>query len=93
MRDLDGVWRVHRESGLLPPMVGVGKIVTGGQGSTRFGPLRAGFDVVGDELRYRGVFKGFVDVVERDGDGWKGRALVRGREYGRFRLSRSRARA
>ena len=47
MRDLDGVWRVHRESGLLPPMVGVGKIVTGGQGSTRFGPLRAGFDVVG----------------------------------------------
>ena len=87
MRELDGVWRVQREGGLLPPMLGVSKLVVGGRGWTRLGPFRAGFDVVGHELRYRGIFTGFVDVVEPDADGWRGRALFRGREYGRFRLS------
>ncbi len=86
MRELDGVWRVHRESGLLPPLIGVRKVVAGDHGWTTLGALHAGFDVVGNELRYRGPFRGFVDVLERDGNRWKGRALFRGREYGRFRL-------
>jgi hypothetical protein len=88
--ELDGVWRVRRESGLLPPMLGVRKIVTGDRGWTMLGPIRAGFQVVGNELRYCGALRGFVDVLEQDGKEWKGRALYRGRGYGRFRLSRSR---
>jgi len=86
LRDLDGEWRVRRESGLLPPMFGVRKVVAGDHGWTTLGPVRAGFDVVGNELRYRGALRGFVDVLERDGNEWRGRALLRGREYGRFRL-------
>jgi hypothetical protein len=86
IRDLDGEWRVRRESGLLPPMFGVRKLVVGDHGWTTLGPVRAGFDVVGNELRYRGALRGFVDVLERDGNEWKGRAFLRGREYGRFRL-------
>jgi hypothetical protein len=86
MRELDGVWRVRRESGLLPPMLGVCKVVAGDHGWTTLGPVRVGFDVVGNELRYRGALKGFVDVLERDGNEWKGRSLFREREYGRFRL-------
>jgi hypothetical protein len=86
MHELDGVWRVRREGGLLPPMFGVRKVVSGDHGWTTWGPVRAAFHVVGNELRYRGVLRGFVDVLERDGNKWNGRALFRGREYGRFRL-------
>jgi hypothetical protein len=86
LRDLDGEWRVRRESWFLPPMFGVRKVVAGDHGWTMLGPVRAGFDVVGNELRYRGVLSGLIDVLERDGNEWKGRALLRGREYGRFRL-------
>jgi ferritin-like metal-binding protein YciE len=49
--------------------------------------VSARFDVVGRELRYRPPFAGFVDVLEPDGETWTGRALLRGREYGRFRLT------
>jgi len=86
---LDGVWKVARSGGLLPPLVGVRKRIDGSGGVTTAGPLRAGFDVVGRELRYRGVLSGIVDVVEREGDGWHGRTLVRGREVGRFTLTRA----
>jgi hypothetical protein len=75
-----------RRAGFLPPMFGVRKVVAGDHGWTALGPLRAGFDVVGNELRYHGALRGLVDVLERDGSEWKGRALLRGREYGRFRL-------
>jgi hypothetical protein len=86
--ELDGVWRVERVAGLLPPLLGVRKRIRGDRGQTTVGPLRASFRVDGRELHYVGLFSGFVDVLERDGAGFSGRALYRGREYGRFRLRR-----
>ena len=59
------------------------------RGATTVGVLRASFDVVGRELRYRGVLDGLVDVLEPNADGgWDGRATYRGRELARFRLRR-----
>lgn len=69
-------------------MLGVRKVIDGSRGYTRLGPARALFDVDGCQLRYRGAFCWFVDVLRPDGDGWAGRALCCGREYGRFRLRR-----
>jgi hypothetical protein len=84
---LDGEWKVERVSGLLPPLLGVRKRIEGGRGETAIGRLRGvPFDVVGLELRYPGGW--FVDVLEPDGGGYAGRALLRGREYGRFRMRR-----
>ena len=89
MTGLDGVWRVERASGLLPPMVGVRKVIAGGRGRTSLGRLPGvPFDVVGLTLRYRPPFRGFVDVLEPEGDRFFGRATYRGREFGTFRLSR-----
>jgi hypothetical protein len=85
---LNGTWKVQRVGGLLPPLVGVHKEIAGDRGWTAVGPVRAGFDVVGLELRYRGLLRGFVDVVEQDGEEWAGRATLGGREFGRFRLVR-----
>ena len=92
MDELVGVWNVERVGGFLPPLFGmrkrIGPLVDGvGRGETLLGPVRAGFHVVGNELRYRGVLEGLVDVLEPSEDGWIGRALFRGREYGRFRLT------
>jgi ferritin-like metal-binding protein YciE len=84
--ELDGVWNVKRTGGLLPPLLGVRKTISGATGRTTLGPLTAVFDVVGDELRYRSPLAGFVDVLEPAQDGFDGRALFRGAEYGRFRL-------
>jgi ferritin-like metal-binding protein YciE len=84
---LDGVWDVERVSGLLPPLLGVRKRIAGGRGETAIGALPGmPFDVVGNELRYRGALAGFVDVLERVDDHFAGRALFRGTEYARFRL-------
>jgi ferritin-like metal-binding protein YciE len=84
---LEGVFDVERVSGLLPPVAGVRKRISGGRGETAVGRLPAiPFDVVGNELHYRGVLAGFVDVVEPEGDYFDGRALFRGTEYARFRL-------
>ncbi|MCP9485201.1 MAG: hypothetical protein MSC30_05045 [Gaiellaceae bacterium MAG52_C11] len=91
MSELDGTWNVERVSGLLPPLLGVRKRIDGPGGRTTVGPIRAPFAVVGRELRYTGLFTGFVDVLEPAGDGWTGRALYREREYGRFRLTARRA--
>jgi hypothetical protein len=89
LAELDGVWRVERTGGLLPPLVGVRKVIDGERGRTSLGRLPgAPFDVVGLELRYWPPLAAFVDVLERDGDGYRGRATLRGREFGRFRLSR-----
>jgi hypothetical protein len=84
--ELDGVWNVERAGGLLPPLPGMRKSIHGPRGETRVGPLRVPFDVVGTELHYRGAFRGFVDSLRPTTVGWDGRALYRGREYGRFRL-------
>lgn len=87
MTELDGVWKVQRTGGLLPPLPGVRKRIAGTSGETVVGPLPGvPFDVVGRELRYRSPLNAFVDVLEPSQDGWSGRALMRGREYGRFRL-------
>ena len=85
--ELDGVWNVKRTGGLLPPMLGVRKRISGPRGVTTVGPVRARFDVVGRELRYRAPFVGLVDVLTPAGDSWSGRALFAGRQYGRFRLT------
>jgi hypothetical protein len=87
--ELDGVWNVKRMSGLLPPMVGVHKRISGTSGETRVGMLfGARFDVVGLELRYRPPFAGFVDHLEPAADHYEGRATFRGRVFGRFALER-----
>ena len=91
MKALDGSWDVHRVGGLLPPLVGVRKRIDGTSGETALGRLPGvGFDVVGDELRYRRPFRSIVDRLEREGDGWLGRTYVGGYEVGRFRLERRR---
>lgn len=89
MSKLDGTWKVERTGGLLPPLVGVRKRISGDRGETRIGSLPGvSFDVVGSELRYRRPFVGFVDVVEPDARGFSGRATFRGRTFGRFVLRR-----
>jgi hypothetical protein len=89
MTELDGVWDVRRTGGALPPLAGVRKRIHGTRGETTVGPLRGmPFDVRALELHYRRPFRGFVDVLEADGDGFRGRATFRSREFGRFELRR-----
>jgi len=85
--ELDGVWDVRRTGGALPPLVGVCKRIEGARGETAVGPLPGvPFSVRGLELHYRRPFGAFVDVLEPEGDGFRGRATFRGREFGRFEL-------
>lgn len=82
MSDLDGLWEVR-------PLPGVRKRIHGTQGETvLLGGPGLPFDVDGNELRYRAPFAFVVDVLERDGDGWRGRATAFGRVYGEFELRR-----
>jgi hypothetical protein len=85
--ELDGVWRVEREAGVLPP-VGLSKKISGREGWTRaLGVPVAPFRVVGRTLVYRGW--PVRDELEPRVDGsWGGRGLVLGREFCRFRLVR-----
>jgi hypothetical protein len=84
---LDGTWDVKRAGGMLPPLVGVKKIIHGAHGETRLGRLvGVPFRVDGLTLRYHAPFGAFVDVLEPDAEGYSGRATVLGREYGRFVL-------
>jgi ferritin-like metal-binding protein YciE len=89
--DLDGVWDVRRTGGALPPLAGVRKRISGARGVTVVvrGP-GIPFDVQGHELRYRAPFGFLVDVLEPDGDGFRGRATAFGRTFGEFELRRSR---
>jgi ferritin-like metal-binding protein YciE len=69
-------------------MAGVHKRIAGGRGETRIGRMPgAPFDVIGPELRYRTPFTGFVDVLEPDGNGFRGTATFRGRELGTFEMT------
>jgi hypothetical protein len=87
---LDGTWDVRRVSGLLPPLVGVRKEIHGDRGETAVGPLPGvPFRVDGLALRYEWPFRAFVDLLEPDGDGFRGCATCRGRVFGRFRLLRA----
>ena len=89
MTELDGVWKVERVSGALPPMVGIWKRISGASGETRLGRLPGvRFRVVGHSLRYRPPLAGLVDHLEPDGAGFRGRATLLGRELGRFRMTR-----
>jgi hypothetical protein len=87
--ELDGVWKVERLSGALPPLYACRKRIEGARGSTEFGRLRGmPFDVRGLELHYRGPFRMLVDKLEpRDGD-YFGHATLLGREFGRFKMTR-----
>jgi len=86
---LDGDWSVRRRSGLLPPLYGVRKRFDGDRGWTMVGPLRVPFDMSGAELRYRGLFRGFVDVLTAlDADTYSGRATFRGKTFGSFTITR-----
>jgi ferritin-like metal-binding protein YciE len=89
MPELDGVWDVSRTGGLLPPLIGVRKEITGSRGETLLpgGLLGAPFDVVGLELHYRRPFTGFIDILAPRGDGFAGRATYRRREFGRFQMT------
>lgn len=91
MAELDGVWRVERTGGALPPLYGVRKRIRGGRGHTLFGPVPVRFAVVGRELRYRAPLLGLVDELTADGDGFGGRAVLFGVELGRFRMLRERS--
>jgi len=85
----EGVWNVERLGGFLPPLVGMRKRISGARGKTVVGPLRMSFEVRGNELHYHPPFTGFVDQLEVvDQDHVRGRATFRGREYGRFELTR-----
>jgi hypothetical protein len=87
--ELDGVWDVTRTGGALPPLFAVRKEIEGGRGVTSVGPMPGvPFDVDGLRLRYRGLFSAFVDELEPDDDGYRGRATFRGREFGRFEMRR-----
>jgi hypothetical protein len=88
--ELDGVWDVKRRGGALPPLAGVRKEISGTSGATKVGPIVClPFDVVGLSLRYRPPFHGFVDKLEPAGEGWRGRATFRGREFGKFEMQRT----
>ena len=91
MQTLDGTWKVHRTGGWLPPLISVRKRIRGNDGTTAVGPLPGvPFRVEGGALHYRPPLSGFVDYLEPDGDGYRGRATFRGREFGRFRMERLR---
>ena len=86
--ELDGVWRVERLSGALPPMIAVRKRISGNRGSTLAGPARVPFEVRGLTLQYRFPLAGLVDELEPDAEGYVGRTRYLGRELGRFRMTR-----
>jgi len=90
MPELDGVWEVQRVSGAVPPIPGIRKEIHGTRGSTLVadGRIAVPFAVVGMELHYRPPFTGFVDRLEPDGDGFRGTWTFRGRELGRFAMTR-----
>ena len=88
--ELDGVWKVERTGGALPPLLGVVKHINGARGRTTFPGLPAmQFEVNGLSLHYKPPLKGLVDVLEPDGDGgFRGRATIGGRTFGHFAMRR-----
>jgi hypothetical protein len=85
--ELDGVWRVEREAGVLPPF-GLSKRISGAEGWTRaLGVPVAPFRVVGRTLVYRG-WPLRDELAPRADGSWSGRGLVLGREFCRFRMFR-----
>ena len=92
MAALDGVWRIEREAGALPPF-GLSKRIFGDAGWTLVAGVPAAYFRVerrqgaGARLDYVGW--PVVDELEpRDDGSWGGRGLMFGREFCRFRLVR-----
>ncbi len=89
MGELDGVWRVERVGGALPPLYACRKRIEGGRGTTEFSRLPGmPFEVRGLELHYRGPFAPLVDKLEPRDGGYLGQATLFGRRFGRFRMTR-----
>jgi hypothetical protein len=93
MHELDGVWKVERVGGALPPLIGCRKRIKGNRGSTEF-PFVPGipFEVRGFELHYRSPFNVLVDRLEPQDGGYLGHATFAGLEFGRFVMTRERVR-
>jgi len=90
MADLDGVWAVERTGGVLPPLYGVSKRISGDRGETLVGGrIGVPFQVRGLALHYMGPLSGLVDVLEPEGRDFQGRTRYRGREIGRFVMRRT----
>ena len=95
MATLDGVWRVEREAGALPPF-GLSKRIFGPSGWTLVAGVPAAHFRVrrGQKGRATLDYVGFpvTDVLTARPDGsWGGRGLLLGREFCRFRLVRESA--
>ena len=89
MGELDGVWKVERVGGALPPLYGCVKRINGPRGTTEFGRAPGmPFEVRGLELHYRAPFNLLVDKLERQDGGYAGRTMLRGIEFGQFRMRR-----
>jgi hypothetical protein len=92
--DLEGRWRVERLSGILPPMLGVNKEISGARGRTKLGPLPVlPFRVESREdciaLAYSPSFSVLIDeLTAGSGDSWVGRTTLGGYKLGRFRMTR-----
>ena len=89
MSQLDGIWKVERVGGALPPLPGCVKRIHGPRGTTEFGAVPGmPFEVRGLELHYRPTFNVLVDRLEPSDGGYLGHALIAGVEYGQFRMRR-----
>jgi ferritin-like metal-binding protein YciE len=88
--DLDGVWKVERVGGALPPLRGVTKRIHATRGQTIFPGLPPmPFEVRGFSLHYQAPFTGLVDVLEPEGaDVFRGSATIGGRTFGHFAMRR-----
>ena len=92
MAALDGVWRVERETGALPPF-GLSKRIFGDGGWTLVAGVPAAYFHVrrregeGARLDYVG-WPVKDELTPRDDGSWGGRGLMFGREFCRFRLVR-----
>jgi ferritin-like metal-binding protein YciE len=89
MGDLDGVWKVERIGGALPPLYGCVKRIDGSRGTTEFSYAPGmPFEVRGLDLHYQAPFGLLVDKLEPQEGGYFGRATVAGREFGQFTMRR-----
>jgi hypothetical protein len=92
MSRLDGVWRVEREAGALPPF-GLSKRIFGPSGWTLVAGVPAAHFTVHrpDERRATLDYLGWPvrdELTPREDGSWAGRGLFLGREFCRFRLVR-----
>jgi hypothetical protein len=91
MARLDGVWKIEREAGALPPF-GLSKRIFGSSGWTLVAGLPAAYFNVrlhGEEATLDYAVLPFRDELSpRDDGSWAGRGLLLGREVCRFRLVR-----